>query len=296
MELFDRIIGILGPIILIVGVGFFFAKKSQPDLSVVNKLNLNLFTPFLIFSVLSQKNIELDQYLLFAFVAVLVVLLPGLLSIPLTKRLGVSWRTFLPPMMFRNSGNLGLPTLLLAFGEQAIAAAVILFLIENTLHFSLGMRMLRTESSLLSLLKIPILQATLVGVVVAHLDFSVPQPVAIGVEMLGQISIPLMLLSLGARMAQTQLSDIRLGLVSAIWAPLSGLLSLALVLAMVLPFTGLSKDLIAMLVIFAALPPAVLNFLIAEQLNQEPDRVASIVLLGNLSALITLPIVFTFVL
>ncbi|KZX82417.1 transporter [Oleiphilus sp. HI0009] len=279
-----------------VGVGFFFAKKSQPDLSVVNKLNLNLFTPFLIFSVLSQKNIELDQYLLFSFVAVLVVLLPGLLSIPLTKRLGVSWRTFLPPMMFRNSGNLGLPILLLAFGEQAIAAAVILFLIENTLHFSLGMRMLRTESSLLSLLKIPILQATLVGVVVAYLDFSVPQPVAIGVEMLGQISIPLMLLSLGARMAQTQLSDIRLGLVSAIWAPLSGLLSLALVLAMVLPFTGLSKDLIAMLVIFAALPPAVLNFLIAEQLNQEPDRVASIVLLGNLSALITLPIVFTFVL
>ena len=66
----------------------------------------------------------------------------GLVAWPLARLLQVETKTFVPPMMFNNSGNMGLPLAVLAFGEAALPAAVVLFLVENLLHFSLGAWML----------------------------------------------------------------------------------------------------------------------------------------------------------
>lgn len=292
MELFERLVQVLSPIFLIVVVGYLYAKKRAPDLEQSNKVNIEVFTPMLIFSVLSQGNIELSQYGALALAAVLVVLVPGLLSIPVAKKLGVANLTFVPPMMFRNSGNLGLPLFLLAFGEEMLPAAVILFIVENTLHFSLGMRLLNAHQSWLALLRIPMLQATFLGLVFAISGWKLPQPIQLSIDMLGQIAIPLMLFSLGARMTQAKHMDWNLGLVSAIWAPLSGLL-VALPVAY---FFGLEGAQLSMLLIFSTLPPAVLNFLVAERYGQEPEKVASIVLAGNMLGAFILPVILAFVL
>lgn len=292
MELFERLVSVLSPIFLIVFVGYLYAKKRAPDLEHSNKVNIEVFTPMLIFSVLSQGNIALSQYGALAMAAVLVVLVPGLLTIPLAKKLGVANLTFVPPMMFRNSGNLGLPLFLLAFGEEMLPAAVILFIVENTLHFSLGMRLLNTQQSWFALLRIPMLQATFLGLVFAMFSWRLPEPIQLSIDMLGQVAIPLMLFSLGARMSQAKHMDWNLGLVSAIWAPVSGLL-VALPVAYLF---GLEGAQLSMLLIFSALPPAVLNFLVAERYGQEPEKVASIVLAGNMVSALTLPVILAFVL
>lgn len=292
MELLTRLIEIVGPIFLIVLVGFLYARKRSPELSHANAINIELFTPFLIFSVLSQGDFELGEYGSLALAAGFVVLLPGILSLPVAKYLGLGWKIFVPPMMFRNSGNLGLPLLLFAFGEEALPAAVILFIVENTLHFSIGMKLLNPLGSVMALLRIPMLQATILGLLFAHFHWSLPGFVQTGVEMLGQISIPLMLFALGARLYAANMSDWRIGLISGIWAPLSGV-AVALVVGI---FIELSEQQYAMLIIFAALPPAVLNYLVAEQLNYEPEKVASIVLVGNMVSAVSLPIVLALLL
>lgn len=287
MGLIIQIVGIIGPICFIVVVGYVYALKRKPDLESANKINIELFTPMLIFSVLSQGNVVLDDFGPLILAGILVVLLPGVLSIPLAKKLNVEWKTFIPPMMFRNSGNLGLPLFVLAFGEQALPAAVILFIVENTLHFSLGMKMLSPKASFLRLIRIPMLQATVLGMLFAYFGWRLPQPLQLGIDMLGQIAIPLMLFALGSRLVGMDLGRWRLGVVAGVWAPVSGLMvSLPLVW-----FMGFGGEDAAMIILFSALPPAVLTFSLAERFQQEPKQVASIVLISNVVSVITIPIV-----
>jgi len=105
--------------------------------------------------------------------------------------------------------------------------------------------------------------------------------------MLGGVCIPLLLFALGVRMLDIDFGDWKTGLLGAVLCPLSGLL-LAWPLIMLLELEGLKA---ASLWVFAALPPAVLNYLVAEQYRQQPHSVASLVLIGNLGSLIVMPIV-----
>jgi hypothetical protein len=205
---------------------------------------------------------------------------------------GFQNKTFIPPMMFNNSGNLGLPLLVFAFGEQALAAAVVLFIVENTLHFSLGMKIMDSSASLLAISRIPILIATVGGLAVSMLDLQIPQLLATPINMLGQICIPLMLFALGVRLINIDWQDWKIGLAGALTSPLSGL-AIAIPVGYLL---NLSTQQFSLLVVFGSLPPAVLNYMIAERFNQQPKQVASIVLLGNLAALAVIPLVLAFVL
>ena len=104
--------------------------------------------------------------------------------------------------------------------------------------------------------------------------------------MIGDASIPMMLFALGIRMLDVNLASWRIGLTGAAFCPLAGL-AVAFLLEFVLPLTQHQRGL---MYLFAALPPAVFCFMMAEQYRQEPDRVAAIVLLGNLASLLFVPL------
>ena len=110
--------------------------------------------------------------------------------------------------------------------------------------------------------------------------------------MLGDVSIPLALFALGIRIAQSHPKAMRIGVVGAIVRPVSGIL-LTWLLAIMLGLQGEEK---AMLIIYGALPPAMINYVFAERYNQGPDEVAAIVLIGNIAAIVVLPIVLAMVL
>jgi len=286
------VLAIVFPIFAIVLVGFLYGRRHAPDMAAANRLNLDVFTPALVFSVLAGKDFALEEYGALAVGAGLVVFGSGLVAWPLGRLLGFKARTFVPPMMFTNSGNMGLPLALFAFGDAALPAAVVLFLVENILHFSVGNAILEGRAHPLVLLRMPMLQAALAGLAVSLADWSLPIPLARAVDLLGQVSIPLMLFALGVRMTGVDLHDWRIGLAGALICPLSGLL-IALAVGLVLGLEGMQK---AQLLVFGALPPAVLNYMLAEQFNQEPRQVASIVLMGNLASLLFIPAVLWLVL
>ena len=194
-------------------------------------------------------------------------------------------------MMFNNSGNMGIPLLLLAFGEAALPAAVVLFIVEMLLHFTVGLWMLRPGSSLLRILRLPIVLATLAGLAVNLFGVALPGWLLEALHMLGGVCIPLLLFALGVRMLDIDFSDWKTGLLGAVLCPLSGLV-LTAPLIWLLGLTGLQA---AALWVFGALPPAVLNYLVAEQYRQEPHKVASLVLIGNLGSLVVMPMVLALV-
>jgi malate permease and related proteins len=261
-------------------------------MTAANRMNLEVFTPALIFSVLAREDFRLADFQHLALGGAAVVLGSGLLAWPLGRWLGYRARTFLPPMMFTNSGNMGLPLAVLAFSEAALPAATVLFLVENLLHFTVGNAMLEGRVHPLALLRLPMLQATLLGIAVSLIGLALPTPLLTALDLLGQVSIPLMLFALGVRMLGLNLRDWRTGLLGAVLCPLVGLLAAVAIL----PLLDLAPGQPRQLLLFAVLPPAVLNYMLAERYHQEPERVASIVLLGNAATLLTIPLALYFLL
>ncbi len=288
----QQIISVILPVLIIVLVGFFYANKYPANMDVANKLNVEIFCPALIFSVISNKSFHVSDYTEISIAATIIVLGSGLVALPICKLFNIQTKTLLPPVMFSNTGNLGLPLAVLAFGEHAREAAMMLFVVENTLHFSLGMMMLNRHTNPLGIIKIPMIAVTLLGLLCPYFQFTLPTPVTTSIEMLGQISIPLMLFALGVRMTKIDLSDWKIALLGAILTPLSGLV---IFLSITAAWTFSTQD-FNYLLLFAVLPPAVLNYIISEKYQQEPDKVASIVLLGNIFAVVTIPAVLFFIL
>ncbi|KAA3627864.1 MAG: AEC family transporter [Proteobacteria bacterium] len=287
-----RIFSIVFPIFAIVAAGYLYARLKKPDITFANQLNMDVFIPALLFSVLSSKSFDIAAYQQIALAALVIIIGSGLLALPIAKLAKVPVKTFVPPMMFTNSGNMGLPLAVFAFGEQALPAAVVLFIVENGLHFTLGTYIMDHRAHWLDVLRIPMVVATLAGIAFSLSGWALPQPVNVTIEMLGQVSIPLLLFSLGVRLINVDIKDWRIGLLGAVVCPVSGLV----IAWLLLQFMDLPPLQASLLLIFGALPPAVLNFIVAEKYRQEPSRVASIVMLGNLTSFISIPIVLAFAL
>lgn len=275
------------PVFLIAGCGALYGRFRSPDIQGLNTLNMELFLPLLVFVVLADRKAPLQDYADLALAGALVVLGSGLLLWPVARLLKLDIRTFLPPMMFNNTGNMGIPLMVLAFGEKALPAAVVLFIVEMLLHFTVGLHLLDPRMPLWRRLRAPIIIASIVGLLVNFSGLQLPGWLLQSCHMLGEISVPLMLFALGVRMLDIDFSAWKIGLLGAIACPASGLL-LAWPVAVWLDLQGLQ---LATFWVFAALPPAVLNYIIAEQYQQEPQKVASLVLIGNLGSIVVMPVV-----
>lgn len=286
MELIHRIAGILLPVLCIVLIGYLYGRRHKPDLQVVNQLSINVLAPALVFSALASKNFDLlaTRWLLLGGFA--VVLGSGLIAWLVSLSCRLNARTFVAPMMFNNCGNMGLPLAVLAFGSTGLAPAVAMFVASNALHFTVGTAMVSGQINWRAALLSPVILATFAGCAVSLTQFKVPATVLIPLDMLGQAAIPLMLFALGNRMTAVSSKGWKVGVLGAVVCPVSGLF-IAWLLSDLLPMTAQERGL---LFLFASLPPAVLNYMVAEKYQQQPELVASIVLIGNIAALIFVPL------
>lgn len=292
-DLVYRIVAIIFPIFFIVALGYVYAKlRRDTDMASGNRLNMDLFTPALIFDTLSARDYALGDYLGLTLAGTVVVLGSGLVAWPIARALGYHWKTFVPPMMFNNCGNMGVPLIILTFGDQALPAAIMLLVTSNFFHFLLGQQLITQHWSFRAVFTNPMILATLLGIAVATLDIAIPETLGTPIGMLGQIAIPLMLFSLGVRMLAIDFRDWQIGMAGALVCPLSGLL----IAVPLVWWLGLPAEQAQALLLFSVLPPAVLNFMVAERFNQEPQRVASIVLLGNLVSVAIIPAALWFIL
>jgi predicted permease len=284
--MFERILGIILPVFLIILVGYFFARRVKPDMAMVNRISITILAPALIFSALAGKDFSVGDYKLLMLGSVGVVLGSGLLAWPFARLMHADHRTFVPPMMFNNCGNIGLPLAVLAYGQPGFSAMVALFTISNLLHFTLGVWMIDHHARFGSLLRNPMVWSTFLGFAFALTHPPMPEWGAVAIRMVGDALVPMMLLSLGVRLYEVRWDDWRLGLVGGLVCPLTGL-AMAAVLG---PVLGLTHTQQGLLIIFGSLPPAVLNFMVAEQFKQEPAKVASIVLIGNVLSAAFIPL------
>lgn len=287
-----RIVSILFPIVAIVVAGFWYARRHNPEMSVANRLNMDVFVPALILGAMAGKNFEPTRYAHLASGAALLLLSCGLIAWIAVRCLHLDWRVYVPPMMFNNSANLGIPLAVLVWGDEALPAAIVLYTVSNVLHFSLGVRMLDDTAQLSTLWRNPTLLAAFSGITISLLGIELWPPLVHALQLLGDVAIPLLLFALGVRMRQVRFDAMTIPLLGAFLRPALGML-LAWLLAGLLDLNPRDSS---MLILFGALPPAVMNFLFAERYARDPQRVATLVLIGNLAAVLVLPVALAWVL
>lgn len=287
-----RIFDIVFPIFAIVALGYAYGKYKHSNMEAVNHMIMDVFVPALVFAKLVHSDFSLGEYVPLAIASVVIMLGSGLILWPIISQTSVQGKTFIPPMMFSNAANIGLPLQVLAFGDQALPAAVILLLTFNLLHFSVGIYILDHRSHWLDTFKQPVILAGIAAILFKLFDLQLPSSVDVPLDMMGNVCVPLMLFSLGVRLTSAEFSDLKLGFIAGITAPVLGM-SIALIATAIIPMPHAH---IGNLLLFAALPPAIMNFLMAERFNQEPEKVASIVMIGNIMAIVTLPLALAYVL
>ena len=281
-----RIIGIVFPIFLVVLIGFVCGRYRPTDMSAANRLNMSIFLPALIFSALAGKSFNLVENLPYAIGGVVIVIASGALTWPIARLLGYQPLTLTFPSMINNIGNMGLPLMLLTFGNEALGPTVVLLVVVTLLMFTLGPWMLSGHFNASMLYREPLLPAAIGGMLVSLNGITLWQPLVEAFKLLGDISVGLMIFALGVRLATAKANAVGIGVAGAIITPLTGMLA-AWAFGELAGLPRLQQDI---LFVFGALPPAVSCFIFAEQFKQEPDKVASIVIIGNASALFFIPL------
>ena len=282
-----QVFDILAPLFAISLLGYGYGRWARPDMATTNRLIMDVFMPALILQVMLREGFQLIDHAMLMVVGLGIMLMSGIAAYGVARLLGYEWRAFAPPAIFSNWANLGLPLYVFALGSQALEGGVMLVVLGNILCFTLGIYIYSGVVKLKEVLQTPVLLAVVLGLLVSTFDVRVPAAVQTSLGLLGQVAIPLMLFSLGVRLTVVKLDDVTQGIVMAVLCPVVGIAS-ALLLLSVLAVSPLERDI---LILFAALPPAVVNFIMAEQYQRAPEQVASMIMIGNLAAILTLPLV-----
>ena len=286
MELAIRIVGIITPVLIISAFGFGYAKLRQPDLSAVNRLSTDMLYPLLIFTAMASKDFHILDYVPLIGGGLAVLVGSGLIAWWVARALNYNPHAFIPSMMFTNVANMGLPLTLFAFGQEMLPAAVALFMTFSLVHFSIGIRLCAPHVSMKGILRGPMLWAMIGGIVASLLGITLPDWLAESTKMLGDAAIPLGLFTVGVGFATFRVERWSIGVVGAILCPLSGLI-IAWPLVQFLP---LSKAMQGVLLLYAALPPAVMNYIFADRYQQDPGLVSAIVVVGNIASIVFIPV------
>lgn len=284
--MFSKIASITLPIFTLVLVGFLYSRRVKPDLGGANKLVVDIALPILIFISLSAKSFDPISAMSFTGASIVLILLTGLIAWPFAKFSGASVQAFLPCAMFTNVGPIGIPLIALAYGPEGMPPAVVLLVISNILHFTLGAGVMSGKVDWRMVYANPLVWSTVLGVASSQLQITLPEWVQTSCTMIGSVLVPMMLMSLGARLASSQVADAWVGVRSGVLILIIRLAAVLLALWFI-PLEGLERG---ALILFACLPSAVFNFMLADKFQVEPNKVASTVIVGHLLSLAFLPL------
>ena len=284
--MFSKIASITLPIFTLVLVGFLYSRRVKPDLAGANKLVVDIALPVLIFISLSAKSFDPISALSFTWASIVLMLLTGLIAWPFAKFSGATVQAFLPCAMFTNVGPIGIPLIALAYGPEGMAPAVVLLVISNILHFTLGAGVMSGKVDWRMVYANPLVWSTVLGIASSQLQITLPEWVQTSCTMIGSVLVPMMLMSLGARLASSQVADAWVGVRSGVLILIIRFTAVLLALWFI-PLQGIERG---ALILFACLPSAVFNFMLADKFQVEPNKVASTVIVGHLLSLAFLPL------
>lgn len=292
MNLVLTVLEIVAPVFLLAAIGFFWVRLGvEYQIRFVTHLAMTLAVPCLIFMALVETEIAPSAL---ASVSLATLATYGALTIAvwaLVCCMGLERRTYLAPLIFGNTGNLGLPLALFAFGNEGLGFAVVIFAIMAIYSFTFGLWVVAGGGNPLKALREPLVLATIAGGIFLWQDWQVPTFLGNAISLVGQMAIPMMLITLGVAIARLSVAGLGRALVLSV-------VKVILAVAISWPigrYFALDAVPFAVLVLQVATPVAVTSYLLAEKYGAESEPVAALVVTSTCLSVLYLPLILAFV-
>jgi predicted permease len=282
-----QILEITTPVFVLACIGYGWTRTGLPfDIPFVTRLAMQVSIPCLIFSVLS--GIEVDPVLFRDLALASLVLYVAIAACAwmLVRGGGLDRRAYLAPLIFGNTGNIGLPIAFFAYGDEGLAYAMVVFAVMASLSFTAGLMMVTEKASPLEALKQPIFYASILGILFTAQGWPVPDVVNNTLSLVGQIAIPTMLITVGVAVAQLDVRDLGRALaVSIAKLTLCAIAAVAVAAAFQLDAVPTGA-----LILQAIMPVAVTSYMLATRYDADPDSVAGLVVVSTIVSIAAIPV------
>ena len=288
--IFFTVLEVVTPVFLLAAIGYFWVKLGfEYRVEFVTRLAMTLAVPALVFTSLTQNTINpkfLTEMIIVVCMAYAVV---SVLALIFTFIFKLDLRTFLMPLISGNTGNLGLPLCFLAFGKDGLGYAVIVFAFTSIVAFTFGLWVVSGTRSFKQPLKEPLVPATILGLLFMFYGWEIPKILTNSLNLISQMAIPLMLITLGVAVARlkTQLAFKTLG-ISISKIMIGTITGITVGYQFSIPYEAF-----AVLIIQMSMPVAVTSYLLAEKYGTNSEEVAGLVVVSTFLTTFTTPVVLS---
>ncbi len=290
MDLIAKLFEVLFPVFFTIGIGYWYGKKDPKfNTKFITTFAGNFGLPAIIFYSFTTTNLSIELFFRFSYYITLYVIIFSVIGIIILKLLKKDIYRLLPPLILPNTGNMGMPLCLFAYGKMGLAIATAATSMILIFHFSIGILLASKKFSLKPLLKCTPVYALIVSLIFVYYEIPTPKFLENTTFLIGYSAIFLVLMSLGVALSQLKVfyftETLIYSLTRVLIGPVVGLLFVK--------FFNLSGVEAGVMFIQASMPSAVLTFLVAEIYSPKKitDSVASTVALSTFLSLFTLIVV-----
>ena len=290
MELYLKLFEVLFPVFFIVGIGFFLGKKNPKfDTTFITNYSGNFGAPALFIFAITSSGVTysvFSEYFIYAVIALTSFALIGIIFLFFLKK-DISRE--LPPYFLPNTGNMGIPICLFAYGALGMGVAAAISSLVILLHFTINIFLASKKFDIKIILKSPPTYAVIVAVFFLYFDLEMPKVVINTVMLLGYAMIVLILMSLGVSLTQLKVFSLKDSIISSIGRVIIG----PIIGFLIIKIFNLSGFAAGVLLIQSAMPSAILTYLVAEMYSPKKvvDSISSMIVVSTLMSLITVPII-----
>ncbi|PWV81752.1 AEC family transporter [Halomonas sp. A11-A] len=282
-----ELFAVMAPVLAGAGLGYTWIRLGQPyPVEFVTRLVFNIGTPALIIASLANAEINAGSVGRTMLATALVMIAMAAATPLMARLLRRDWRVVLAPMMYPNTGNMGLPVVLYAFGSAGFAFGITVMVTVSLFQFTVGSIMASQGNALKTLARTPTVYAIVISLALLLTDTALPRWLDNSVDLISGFTVPLMLITLGVSLASIQVRSLKSGVgFSLVRIPVAA--GLAWGIGALLGLPPLAQSI---LVLQMSMPVAVFNYLFAQKAGREPAYVASLVFCSTLLALFYLPL------
>ena len=290
MEIYLKLFEVIFPVFFVVGIGYFLGKKNPKiDTSFITQFGANIGSPAIVLYSVTTTGLTFSvfsEYFFYYFLAIIGFSIIGTIFLIFLKKDIIME---LPPFILPNTGNMGLPICLFAYGNEGLGVAGAISSLIILFHFTVGVFLASKKFNFEIILKSPAFYSVLVSVLILYFQIPVPNFVVNTTMLLTYATIFLILMSLGIALTRLKVFSFNKALISSIARVILGPV-VGLILISLFNLNGIAAG---VLLIQCSMPSAILNYLVGSMYSPKAviDSIASTIVVSTILSFITIPIV-----
>ena len=290
MELYLKLIDVIFPVFFVIGIGYYLGKKD-PNINtdLITNFAANIGSPAMIFYSITTTGVTLSIFLEYFIYSIIIISAFSIVGVIFLIILQKDYISELPPLILPNTGNIGLPLCLFAYGTAGLGVASAIASVVILLHFTIGVLLAKKSFSLKILIKNMPIYGILISIIFLYFEWSVPGYVENTTFLLTYATIFLILMSLGIALAKLKvISWTHASILGAVRVVIGPLIGFGLI-----KFFNLDGFAAGVLLIQSCMPSAILTYLVGSMYSEKRvvDSVASVIVTSTIMSFITIPFV-----